>query len=118
MDEFVAVFAHGPAKRTGIQRGLAGQSQQSAHVDADQFVGATPIMAARERFTLSTLPDSSCTTMRSVMASKISSQCRLRLFDAREQARIFKGHGGVTGNSLQKIAIIGRERTAAPGKAQ
>ena len=39
--------------------------------------GATPIMAARERFTRKTLSVSSCTTIRSVIASKISSQWRL-----------------------------------------
>ena len=37
-------------------------------------LGATPIMAARERFTRKTLSPSSCTTIKSVMASKISIQ--------------------------------------------
>ena len=81
-------------------------------------LGATPIMAARERFTRRTLSVSSWTTMKSVMASKISSQWRFDLFDASEQARIFQGHGGVPGNGFEQVAVFGGERTSASGEAE
>ena len=77
MDEFVGVFAHGAAERARVKRGSLVRASRARMLTPISSLGATPIMVASERFTRRTLSVSSCTTMKSVMASKISSQWRL-----------------------------------------
>ena len=64
-------------------------------------LGATPIIAARERFTRKTL--SAFIVHYDEIGDGVEDfqPVPVGLVDAREQAGVFQRHGGVTGNGLQ-----------------
>ena len=118
MHKFVAVFAHGAAKRAGIKSAFVSESQQGAHVDADQFAGRDSdhgcerTVHAQDFVGLIVHDDEVADGVEDFHPMAI------RMFDAGEQPGIFQGHGGVAGYGFEQVAIFRGERTGAPGKAE
>ena len=118
MNEFVSVFAHGAAKRTGIKCGFAGQRQQSAHVHADQFAGGHANHRGQravhaQNFVILIMHDDEVGN-----GVKDFQPVAVRLFDASKEAGIFQCHGGVSGNGIEQVAIFDGERTVASRQAK
>ena len=118
MNELVAVLAHGAAKRAGVKRGFVGKSQQSAHVDADQFAGSDADHGGQRAVYAQNFVGFVVHHDEVGDGVKNFQPVAIGLFDAGEQAGIFQSHGGVAGNGFQQVAVFGRERAGASGEAE
>ena len=104
--EFVGIVGQGAAKRAGVRRSVAGQRQQSPHVDAHQLRwrnanhGRQRAIDAQDPVGLIVGDDE--------IADGIENfhPVTIRLLDPGKEARILQGHGGVTSHGFQKDAVL------------
>ena len=118
MNELVAVFAHGAAKRAGIQRGFAGQNQQSTHVDADQFGGSNPDHRGQRAIHAQDLVVFIVDHNEVADGVKDFQPVAVRLLDASEEARIFQSDRSVSCNGVKQFLVLLQQRLTAISETQ
>ena len=106
MDEFVRTCTHGAAEGARIGRDVAGQGQQSTHVDANQFSRRNADHRCQRAV------DAQDFIAFIMHHNEIADRVKnlnpvpIGLLNAGKEASILQRHGGMSGDRPQQIAIV------------